>query len=250
MHPQPSADAVVVSAAAAASGFVDDERLRAAARIDPSRNLAYNLEAARFYDLPRSDGIGAFKENPQWNQYWYGEGTVAAILRELALSLPAGARVAFVSCPSLFFGLPAAVRAAARHALLEIDVAAFGSTPGFVLYDHCHPEALPAALAGQFDAVCLDPPLISPEVWELTARTARHLLGARGRAVIASTVPGNAPLLARLFGATRVRFRPELPHLVHSFVLFVAGFEPRALCEENPDAPGDGRVGDGSGGGE
>lgn len=214
------------------------------ARLDPNRALDYNLTQARFFDLPRSDGISLFKEKASLNQYWYAESSVAAILAELSSSLPASARIAFVSCPSLFFGLPAEERLRAGHALLEIDADSFGAAPGFVAYDHCAPEALPAALAGAFDAVCLDPPLISSEVWELTARAARFLLGERGRAVIASTVPGNAALLARLFGARRVRFRPELPHLVHSFSLYT-NFEPRVLCLENADFPGDGRADEG-----
>ena len=217
--------------------------------LDPHRALDYNLPFARFFDAPRNDGIGAFRPDAAWNQYFYAEGTVRAMAAEVALAAradaAAGGRVAYVCTPSLFLARAAgsaAASAADGDVLLEIDDAAFGHLPGFVRFDLAAPDALPDALRGAFAVVVLDPPLISERAWRLAARTAQLLLGARGGRVLATTVASNAGLLAELFpGMVPVRFLPEIEHLVHAFHCY-ANFPPAVLCEENADAPGDGRV--------
>ena len=149
------------------------------------------------------------------NQYWYSAATIAAILS----AVPPSQRTAFISCPSLFYAVPAAERAAAGHVLLDVDPR-FIATPGFVAYDFAEPDAVPAALLAGFDAVVIDPPFVTPEVWRQYARTAALLL--RGSRVIATTIAENEGLLRELFGPAlrRAAFAPSVPLLVYQYALF------------------------------
>ena len=201
-------------------------------------------------------------ENPNFNQYWYSAATIAALAAEIDVlrpatrvgsrappEAPAGgarahARVAFLCTPSLFFAFPAATRAARGYVLLDIDTAAFGSEAGFERLDFLSAAPLPPHLAGAFDAVVIDPPFITADVWAAAARCARALLGADGEAgdlaggqIIATTVRENAALLAQLLAARRVAFRPSIPHLVYQYDAFVSGFEPQVLCARNAEVP-------------
>jgi hypothetical protein len=199
--------------------------------------------------------IRAHREDADHNQYWYSAATVARILAavEEPLEKPAAAaaaaapapppRGAFLSTPSLFFALAPAARAAARHAVLDLDAAQFAGPGGeaFVRFDFraAPPEAhLPAALLGAFDLVVIDPPFITEEVWRLYAAAARALLRADGpRRVVCTTVAENAALMAELFpGARRTRFQPSIPHLVYQYDLY-CNWDAKAFSTPNPEVP-------------
>ena len=219
-----------------------DAPVRPPPLIDESRTLAYNLDFCRFFDLPRDDGIAPFKEKAKWNQYWYAESTVQALVAEIEAACPPPCRVAYVCTPSLYLARASAAARGGLDALLEIDDESFGRTPGFVRFDLAAPEALPRELLGAFDCVVLDPPLVSADAWALASRAARALLGAKPARMLATTVAGNARLLAELFpGAAPARFLPEIGHLVHQFRAFTT-WPPTVLCHENADLPGDGSV--------
>ena len=195
-----------------------------------------------------ADFLAGNAEKAVFNQYWYSHATIAAMVDAVAL-LPRAQggrppRVAFLCTPSLFFAFPAALRAARGYALLDIDAAAFGGTPGFSALDFFAP-AVPPPLAGAFDAVVVDPPFITADCWHAAARTCRALVGAAGdagalgdgRALIATSVRENGPLLADLLGCVRARFQPSIPHLVYQYETFVSGFEPPVLNRLNPELP-------------
>jgi len=195
-------------------------------------------------------GAAAFikqhREDADHNQYWYSAATVARILAAVEEPLLAEGpppRGAFLSTPSLFFALAPAARAAARHAVLDLDAAQFAGPGGeaFVRFDFraAPPEAhLPAALLGAFDLVVIDPPFITEEVWRLYAAAARALLRADGpRRVVCTTVAENAALMAELFpGARRTRFQPSIPHLVYQYDLY-CNWDAKAFATPNPEVP-------------
>ena len=71
--------------------------------------------------------------------------------------------------------------------------------------------------------VVIDPPFISPSVWEDYAITAKCLLKAdEGTLVLATTVEENAVLLKTLFGESckPAPFRPCIPNLVYQYSIF------------------------------
>jgi 16S rRNA G966 N2-methylase RsmD len=61
--------------------------------------------------------------------------------------------------------------------------------PGFVFYDFNDPERIPEHLRGSFEGVLIDPPFITPEVWEKYAKTAKMLLKEGGK-IICTTISG------------------------------------------------------------
>jgi hypothetical protein len=188
---------------------------------------------------------GFAAENAALNQYWYSCATIEA-LNAGALELAArgggggGGRVAFLSTPSLYFGLPADRREG--HALLDID-AQWQSDPGFVRFDFNEGAAgLPAAARGAFDVVVIDPPFITEAVWRRYAEAALALLrgaGNSGGHVICTTVAENEALLAGLFpGCAALPFQPSIPHLVYQYNTFsTARPPPASLAGKNPEIP-------------
>jgi EEF1A lysine methyltransferase 1 len=63
------------------------------------------------------------------------------------------------------------------------------SDPGFVFYDFNAPDNIPDELRGSFEGVLIDPPFITPEVWEKYAKTAKLLLKENGK-IICTTISG------------------------------------------------------------
>lgn len=207
--------------------------------LDPNRVLDYGLDNARFFDLPRTDGMP--REKAHLNQYFYSEHTASRLALEISLACPVPARVAYICTPTLFFARPDSLQRPG-DVLLEIDDDSFGALTGFVHFDLAAPEELPERLRGAFDMAVLDPPLISAEAWQLSSRAAAFLLDSAGpRRLLATTVAGNAPMLARLFpGMVPARFLPDIPHLVHAFRSYT-NYAPLVLDAENEQVPGDGR---------
>ena len=80
----------------------------------------------------------------------------------------------------------------------------------------------------------MDPPFISPAVWEKYATTARLLARDDGVRTIATTVDENAALMKRLFGGTPTVFRPSIPHLVYQYSVFT-NFAACTLSAKNPE---------------
>ena len=121
--------------------------------------------------------------------------------------------VAFISTPSVYFSLEEVCREAQLavkqwcvcsnncsayvlqgsqlrkdSVVLEHDKQ-WESDPGFVWYDFNDPEGIPSSLHGSFEGVLIDPPFITPEVWEKYAKTAKLLLQEGGK-IICTTIAG------------------------------------------------------------
>lgn len=108
------------------------------------------------------------------------------------------------------------------------------SCAGFHLYDYNDPTAVADRCRGAFDVIVMDPPFISPAVWENYAATAR-LLARNGDAwIIATTVDENAALMQHLFGCTPAAFRPSIPSLVYQYSVFT-NFASSTLSAKNPE---------------
>lgn len=128
--------------------------------------------------------------------------------------------------------------------------------PGFVYFDFRQPELLPSDLAHSFDMVVIDPPFITPEVWEAYAAAAKFLLinsaddedepefrdgdasspAAQRPKVICTTIVENAALLQRLLNVTPQRFLPSVPNLIYQYSIFTNYSSPK-LEVDNPELP-------------
>lgn len=93
-----------------------------------------------------------------------------------------GERVAFLSTPSVYFSLPEASAVRAHSLCFDFDDQ-WRASANFRFYDfHEGAEAIPADERGSFDAVVVDPPFITRDVWASYAQTIRAALKPGGRA--------------------------------------------------------------------
>jgi len=167
------------------------------------------------------------------NQYWYSARTIQKLVQELQ---DCGASsIAFLSTPSIYFSLPKGSELRGKSWLFDFDDQ-WAEEPNFAKYDYKAPEELPQRLLGTFDAVVIDPPFITEEVWEKYAEAAKLLLQPEGSKVVCSTVAENMGFMDRLLAVKPVPFKPSIPNLVYQYTLFT-NFEPTVLCELNPEVP-------------
>jgi hypothetical protein len=88
-------------------------------------------------------------EKADLNQYWYSEKTCETLLAAVSECISwKGARVAFLSTPSLFFSLSAEERK--QCTLFEFDKS-WESCSNVIFYDFNHPTNIDAKLHGKFD---------------------------------------------------------------------------------------------------
>lgn len=101
------------------------------------------------------------KENLKIQQYWFSKETVAVIVAEIQ---EFASKVAFLSTPSVYFSLTS-IELKKNSSLFEYDEQ-WSADPGFVKFDYNKVEDIPKKLHHSFDYVVIDPPCITPEVWE------------------------------------------------------------------------------------
>ncbi|EKX35998.1 hypothetical protein GUITHDRAFT_146140 [Guillardia theta CCMP2712] len=179
------------------------------------------------------------KEEADLNQYWYSKRTINALADEAA---EAGESVAFLSTPSIFFSMkPGRKRWGQQSrqgdALFDYD-RQWESEEGFCFYDFNHPEGIPQSMQGCFDAVVVDPPFITEDVWRKYATAVRFCLRQGGK-VLLTTIAENYELLQELFGDLNIaKFMPSIPTLPYQYRIFL-NYSPvnPMLSEWNDEIP-------------
>mmetsp|Transcript_6144 Transcript_6144/g.13271 ORF Transcript_6144/g.13271 Transcript_6144/m.13271 type:complete len:184 (+) Transcript_6144:1969-2520(+) len=170
-------------------------------------------------------------ENADFNQYWYSAKTIEALAVELE-EVSAGP-VAFLSTPSVYFSMSSETHRE-QSRFFDIDKK-WEKHPQFVYYDFNEPEAIPADLCGKFDAILIDPPFITREVWEKYAAAAR-LLAAPGCKIVLSTIQENQDMMLELLDVKPQKFLPSIPNLVYQYFLYCS-YESARFSESNPEIP-------------
>jgi len=177
-------------------------------------------------------------EDSQFNQYWYSKTTIQ-YLCEAIVEVAAGKKIAFLSTPSLYFGLPITERK--NCTLFEFDKN-WANDPGFEMYDFQNCEDINPALQHSFDMVVVDPPFITRDVWEKYACTTEKLLKKASDSegnedvgyVLATTVAENILIMSELFQAKPNVFKPNIPNLVYQYNVYT-NFDSKALLKVNPE---------------
>lgn len=161
----------------------------------------------------------ATPEDWQLSQFWYDEDTAIFLAKELiaaAAEFGPGARVACISCPSVYkaliseaVGVPDWL--AGQVSILEYDrrFGVFGDAFGF--YDFNKPAEFPAHLAKACDVIILDPPFINRECLENFAHTVGLMKRNASTRVLLCTGSVQVPY-ARKF----LSLRPTKKHVGHS----------------------------------
>jgi hypothetical protein len=172
------------------------------------------------------------------NQYWYSQGTVAALCSEIEAHVGGGSTAvgatAFLSTPSLFFAVSAAVRE--RSTLFEYDdrwchaAALHGGR--FVRYDYKEPLGNLDGCEGKFDLLVIDPPFIDRKVWTAFFRSAARLLAKDGELLLTTVAERQEDLVSLVqalpqaagraagWGLRKHRFVPINCGCAHQFVVF------------------------------
>eukprot|EP00960_Hanusia_phi_P077970 768762-Hanusia_phi.AAC.1 len=179
------------------------------------------------------------KEEADLNQYWYSRKTIMALADEAA---EAGETIAFLSTPSIFFSMKAGRRRWNKEnktgdALFDYDKQ-WENEEGFCFYDFNHPEGIPEDMKHGFDAVVVDPPFITEDVWRKYA-TAVHFCLRQGGRIILTTIAENHEFLQELFGDMQIaKFMPSIPTLPYQYRIFLnyAAVTPM-LGEWNEEIP-------------
>jgi len=101
--------------------------------------------------------------------------------------------------------------------------------------------------------VVADPPFITHDVWSKYAEAIDLLLIPKSSAdesassssstsvrnILVTSIAENAPFFLEHFGATPVKFRPSIPHLVYQYDIFTNFPPTSALHLPNPEIPDD-----------
>ncbi|ESO01522.1 hypothetical protein HELRODRAFT_157178 [Helobdella robusta] len=148
------------------------------------------------------------KEDWQLSQFWYDEGTARTLANECISSVGENGRVAFISSPTIFAKLKELHPDISSNSVcLEYD-RRFSSIFGlnYIFYDYNEPLNLPESLKSSFDLVVLDPPFLSEECLEKSAKTAQYL--TNGKILLCTgTVMEDAAY--RLLNVKRLKFTPK-----------------------------------------
>lgn len=170
-------------------------------------------------------------EKADFNQYWYSAATIAALVAELEA---VATKAAFLSTPSIYFSLKRGSPLREASWVMDLDEQ-WAKEPGYFAYDFNAPETLPPECLGAFDAVVIDPPFITEEVWAKYATTAKLLLAPGGK-IILTTVAENKDMLAGMLGVAPCVFQPSIPHLVYQYNLYT-NYDSERFSERNPEIP-------------
>jgi hypothetical protein len=133
----------------------------------------------------------------------------------------------------------------------------------------CFDAGFPEALLHSFDAVVVDPPFITREVWEKYAVSCKALLrsdpseavpaaegkcqvveagpdleapsglaaaAARGDVVIATTINENSGFMQELLGVKPNAWQPSIPNLVYQYDLYT-NYSSQRFDQPNPEIP-------------
>lgn len=175
-------------------------------------------------------------EDPQLNQYWYSDGTTAAMVNEIQMH---ATKAAFLSTPSLYFSLTKQ-NLKSNSKVFEFDQR-WATDEGFVFYDFNKPEAVPADLWGAFDYIVVDPPFITREVWTKYAATVKLIAAPKAKVLFTSVIE-NHMMLEELCDVQLFvpAFQPSIPHLTYQYHCFVNYPPTGFLSAANPELPPEG----------
>ncbi|CUI12950.1 methyltransferase, putative [Bodo saltans] len=170
-------------------------------------------------------------ERSDLNQYWYSPASIEKLVAEVKHH---ATRCAFLSCPSLYFALPADDALRQQSHVFEFDRQWAGDR-GFVFYDYHKPLQVPIQLCDSFDYVVVDPPFITREVWSQYLETVQMLLKKGGKVLFTSVLENHGMHSQGLDQGLYVPlYRPSIPHLTYQYHCFT-NYIATQLQVQNPE---------------
>ncbi|XP_066250017.1 EEF1A lysine methyltransferase 1 [Euwallacea similis] len=149
---------------------------------------------------------GVFDEDWQLSQFWYDDSTIERLVQITLDTVGLNAKIALVSCPTIFQEMKRKAGPSAKVTLFEYDkrFAAFG--PDFIFYDYKSPLSIHRDKSSYYDIVLADPPFLSEECLTKTAATIKYLSKEK---VILCTGAIMAELANKLLDLQEISFKPK-----------------------------------------
>nr|CAI5858004.1 unnamed protein product [Callosobruchus analis] len=145
-------------------------------------------------------------ENWQLSQFWYDDDTIEFLVNVALRSVGPEAKIALISCPTLYKKMRQKADEKCEITLFEYDkrFAVYGSD--FMFYDYNSPLSIPREKSGYYDLVIADPPFLSEECLTKTAVSIRFLTKDK---IILCTGAIMADLAKRLLDLEKTTFEPK-----------------------------------------
>ncbi|KAM3933054.1 EEF1A lysine methyltransferase 1 [Leptodactylus fuscus] len=151
--------------------------------------------------------VGAVEEDWQLSQFWYSDETALSLAKEAIEASGKNGRIACVSAPSVYQKLKGLVGDDVTVYLLEYDKRFSVYRDEFVFYDYNNPVDLPERLQEHsFDMVLADPPYLSEECLQKTAKTIQYL--TKGK-ILLCTGAVMEDLATQILGLKMCKFIPK-----------------------------------------
>lgn len=152
------------------------------------------------------NGNIVFNEDWQLSQFWYDESTIKDLVDLTLDTVGENAKIALISCPTLYKTMKDKAGLNAEITLFEYDqrFAVYGTD--FTLYDYKSPLNIPRDKSSYYDIVIADPPFLSEECLTKTAVTIKFL--TKGN-IILCTGATMADLAERLLDLKKTKFEPK-----------------------------------------
>ncbi|XP_039131082.1 EEF1A lysine methyltransferase 1 [Dioscorea cayenensis subsp. rotundata] len=156
-----------------------------------------------------ADEVRLVTEDWRLSQFWYDQVTAETVVNEIrALCSSVSARVACVSCPTLYAYLKK-IEPNISVQLLEYDKRFEQYGGDFTFYDYNQPEDLPQELKHSFQVVVADPPYLSKECLEKVAQTISFLSSSKDFYLLLLTGAVQQDRAAELLKLHPCGFRPQ-----------------------------------------
>nr|CAH7740703.1 unnamed protein product [Callosobruchus chinensis] len=153
-----------------------------------------------------TDGDVTLDENWQLSQFWYDDDTIEFLVNVALKSVGPEAKIALISCPTLYKKMRQKAGEKCKITLFEYDkrFAVYGED--FMFYDYNSPLSIPRDKSGYYDLVIADPPFLSEECLTKTAVSIRFLTKDK---IILCTGAIMADLAKRLLDLAKTTFEPK-----------------------------------------
>ena len=171
-------------------------------------------------------------EKEKLNQYWFSEQTISFLVNQVEKH---GNNIALISCPSIFFSLPAELKE--KSFLFDYDEAFTKKHANVRVFDYRNFENL-SEFENKYDFIIIDPPFIDEEPWTKFANFAKLLAKKENEEIkakiILCSIEENKEILKKLLGVEIKHHQPSIPNLIYQYN-FYSNYEDEELNKKNKE---------------
>jgi len=185
--------------------------------------------------------LKVYTEKEDINQYWFSEETISFIIKQLEKNvLDMDYKIAFVSCPSIFFSCSPEIQE--KSTLFDFDDRFPKRNKNAVKFDFNDFSDLSGDYLNKFDFIVIDPPYITEKVWTLYSNFIKLIAKYDSTntliisKIITCSISENKEMLQILLDLKLKKYQPSIPHLVYQYNFF-SNYDDEELDNHNPEIP-------------